>query len=321
MAMFSWSMQIIKRSLGRSVVAAAAYRAGVHLFDERQQMIHDYSRRDGVIHAEILAPEGAPAWCYDREQLWNRVEAKEKRKDAQLARELRFAIPREVPESDRLALVRDYVQRTFVDRGMIADFAIHNKTASDGNEQPHVHVLLTMRPLEGDDFGAKSRHEMVPCPEGRTHADGRPVMVESNRESWNSAVYFDHCRERWETHANRALEAAGSEARIDRRSLLERGLARLAEPAMRMAWYLKDLYGCMRERFGQFQVARHYRNVERAANEGMRKVLAGAVPMAEQTSTTRRYFDWFERQLARLQPASAAHAQAPPDDRSMGWER
>lgn len=321
--MFSWSMQIIKRSSGRSAVAAAAYRAGERLVDERQGVIHDYTRRSGVEHSEIIAPEGAPAWCFDRERLWNQVEASEKRKDSQLARELRFAIPREVPTEARVALVRDYVARTFVARGMVADVAWHNKSASDGREQPHVHVMLTMRPLVGEAFGPKSRHEMIPCPEGRTHADGRPVMVESNRDSWNSATYFDECRERWEKAANDALEDAGSEVRIDRRSLLERGLSRLPQPALRLAWYMRDLYGCMRERFGQFQVAKHYLDVERSANKALRGIADGEAPASPQPGTVRRYFDWFDRQLARLAPppAPALPAHGPPDDRSLGWER
>jgi ATP-dependent exoDNAse (exonuclease V) alpha subunit len=321
MAQFSWSMQIIKRSAGRSVIAAAAYRAGERLHDERQNLTYDYSRRSGVEHAEILMPADAPGWCQGltREALWNQVEATEKRRDAQTARELRIMIPREVPADERLNLIREYVGRSFVSKGMVADVAWHNKTASDGLEQPHAHVLLTMRPLTPSGFGPKARHDWVPDPTGRTHPDGRPVMVVSNRDSWNCPDYFERCREDWESIANTALERAGSEARIDRRSLLARGLSRLPEPALRLAYYLRDLYGCMKERFGQFQMAQHYRAVEKAAQVAYRNAdpLVGGRPSAEAAGRLQRFYDWFDRQLGRLEPA----AQTPSHDINLERDR
>lgn len=316
MALFSMRIQQIKRSTGRSAVAAAAYRAGERLVDARTGSIHDYSRRTGVERTEILLPDDAPAWVQGigREALWNAVEAGEKRKDAQTARELRIMIPRELSPEERVTLVRDYVQRAFVAKGMIADIAFHNKQASDSLEQPHAHVMLTMRPLTDSGFGKKSRHDWVPDPDGRTHPDGRPVMVESNADSWNSIAYYETCREDWETLANAALERAGSAERIDRRSLLERGLARMPEPALRLAWYMKDLYGVMRERFGQFQVARHYREVEKRAKAGFAKIGQAPGSTADAARATARFFGWFDRQLERLgpSPADPAHARDGP---------
>lgn len=316
MALFSWSMQIIKRSAGRSVVAASAYRAGERLHDDRQNITHDYTRRTGVEHKAILLPGDAPAWCngLDRETLWNKVEAGEKRKDAQTARELRIMIPRELAPDQRIAVVSDYLDRSFVSKGMVADVAWHNKQASDGQEQPHAHVLLTMRPLTEAGFGPKSRHDWVMDPEGRTHPDGRPVMVVSNRDSWNSPDYFEQCRLDWEIVANAALERAGSAERIDRRSLLERGLSRLPEPALRLAWYMKDLYGVMRERFGQFQVARHYREVEERAKDGFAKMGQAPAGAADAARTAARFFGWFDRQIERLgtPPTDPGHARDGP---------
>lgn len=302
MALFSWSMQVIKRSSGRSSVAAAAYRSGESLRDQRTGITHDYSHRSGVEHTEILMPENAPPWCkgMNRETLWNAVEAAEKRKDAQTARELRIMIPRELDPPARIALVRDYIQRAFVSKGMIADVAFHNKVASDGLEQPHAHVMLTMRTLTPWGFGPKSRHEWIPSPEGLTYPNGDPVMVASNHESWNCPKYFQQCREDWETIANAALAKAGSAERIDRRSLLERGLSRLPEPALRLAWHLKELYGSMKERFGQFQMAKHYQAVERAARNAFRRMEVDQVSPEQRAHTTGRYFDWMERQAARL---------------------
>jgi ATP-dependent exoDNAse (exonuclease V) alpha subunit len=325
------SMQVIKRSAGRSAVAAAAYRAGERLHDERADITHDYRRRSGVDHSEILLPGNAPGWCQgiDRERLWNAVEKTEKRKDAQTARELRIMIPRELPPEERIIVVRKYLEQSFVAKGMVADVCWHNKTASDGLEQPHAHVMLTMRPLSEGGFGPKSRHDWVPDPEGRTHPDGRPIMVESNADSWNSVVYFEQCREDWEKVANAALEQAGSDQRIDRRSLLARGLARLPEPALRLAHYMKDLHGCMRERFGQFQMAKHYQAVEKRAKAAFRTAefaaeapphLAAQSPKrtvrdavtpqpGEASRLSERFFGWFDRQLERLGPSEVPMAR------------
>lgn len=317
MALFSMRIQQIKRSAGRSAVAAAAYRAGERLYDARQNMTHDYSRRSGVDCTEIMLPEDAPAWVHGitREALWNAVEAGEKRKDSQTARELRIMIPRELPADDRITLVRDYVDRAFVSKGMIADIAWHNKVASDGLDNPHAHVMLTMRPLTDTGFGKKSRHDWVPDPEGRLHSDGRPLMVESNADSWNSISYYEKCREDWEKLANASLERIGSPERIDRRSLIERGLSRLPEPALRLAWYMKDLYGVMRERFGQFQVARHYREVEKRAKEGFAKVGQSSVDAPDAARTTARFFSWFDRQLERLGSSAAEPNHAKDQER------
>lgn len=317
MALFSMRIQQIKRSAGRSAVAAAAYRAGERLYDARQDMMHDYSRRSGVERTEILLPGDAPAWVrgITREALWNAVEAGEKRKDAQTARELRIMIPRELPPEERVTVVREYVERAFVAKGMIADIAWHNKVASDGLDQPHAHVMLTMRPLTETGFGKKSRHDWVPDPKGRTHPDGRPVMIESNADSWNSTTYYETCRENWEKLANAALERAGSPERIDRRSLLERGLARMPEPALRLAFYLKELHGVMKERFGQFQMARHYRDVEARAQTAFDKLDRGGGRRGDAPHTTvERFFGWFDRQLERLAVASPAARRGPSPD-------
>lgn len=331
MATFSWSMSLIKRSEGRSVVAAAAYYARDTLHDKRTDKTHDYRDRGDLVHSEILVPDDAPGWCrvLDREQLWNAVEGVEKRKDAQLGRALRVMIPRELDEPDRIALVRDYVRASFTDKGMIADVSFHCPAASDGGQNPHAHILLTLRTLGPSGFGPKCRHDMVPDPEGRTHADGQPVLVESNPNSWNSPAFFERAREAWECSANAALARAGSDQRIDRRSLLERGLARLPEPALRLAFHLKELRGVMVARWGQFQAARHYKAVEGRAQSAFlieepglaerAAARAEAGPASPSPSPSRRdatpaqraerFLGWIERQIARL--AGGAPALAP----------
>lgn len=175
-------------------MAAAAYRSAGRLRDDRQGTEHDYSRKGGVVHSEILAPETAPDWMRDRDQLWNAVEAVEKRRDAQLAREIEVALPRELDRGERLDLLRGFVQRAFVDRGMIADVAVHEGKARDGHGQPHAHIMLTLRELTGEGFGKKDR-------------------------TWNAPDLLLDWRDAWAREANGALERAGRSERIDHRSL------------------------------------------------------------------------------------------------------
>lgn len=197
MAIYHASAKIVKRSSGRSSVAAAAYRSGEELTDERTGVVSDYTRKSDVVHSRIIAPIGAPDWATGREQLWNRVEASEKRKDAQLAREFEVALPRELNREQQVALTERYARDNFVRKGMIADVCIHDKDGSN----PHAHILLTMRDIEGDEFGKKNR-------------------------TWNSKSQLQTWRENWEKSANKALENAGSDERIDHRSLLSQGVER-----------------------------------------------------------------------------------------------
>ena len=149
--MYRCEVKIIKRSSGRSSVAAAAYRSGEKLTDERTGQVHDFTRRKTPIATEILTPDGAPAWTRDRAQLWNRVEAAETRRDAQTAREFLLSLPRGLPPAAGRDLVRGYVREHLVARGMIVDVAYHD----EGGENPHAHLMATMRPLDGQDFAAR----------------------------------------------------------------------------------------------------------------------------------------------------------------------
>ena len=137
MAIYHFSAKIFQRSTGRSAVAAAAYRAGSRIFDERLRRTFNYSSRPGIIHSEILLPEGAPERWRDRALLWNEVEAVERRKDAQLAREIELALPRELTPAEAVQLVRDFVGAQFVAHGMVADLNVISKTAGDGAPQPY----------------------------------------------------------------------------------------------------------------------------------------------------------------------------------------
>ena len=160
----------IKRSEGRSAVAAAAYRSGTKLTNEWDGLTHDYTRKGGVVHAEIMLPAHAPPEFADRSTLWTSVEQIEKSRDSQLAREIEAALPRELSREQQLALVRAYVKDNFVNKGMCADFAIHDK----GTGNPHVHIMLTVRPLkENGAWGAKCRKAYDLDENGQRIPDGK----------------------------------------------------------------------------------------------------------------------------------------------------
>ena len=204
MAIFHLSVKIISRAAGRSAVAAAAYRSAERLHDERLDRAHDFTNKSGVVHSEVLLPENAPDEWHNRERLWNDVEAFEKRKDAQLSREVEFAIPREMNQQHGIELACDFVQREFVDQGMVADLNVHWDIGADGLAKPHAHVMLTMREIViGEDgeaaFGAKVRE-------------------------WNATSHVEQWRERWASHVNERLAELDIDARVDHRSLAAQGI-------------------------------------------------------------------------------------------------
>ena len=203
MAIYHCSAKSIGRSAGRSATAAAAYRAGKKIEDKRLGLMHDYSRKRDVDHAEVMAPDGAPEWARNRSQLWNEVESTEKRRDAQLARELVVALPRELSRVEKLILVSTFAKTAFSERGIVADLTVHG--VSSGN--PHAHIMLTTREIGPEGFGRKNR-------------------------GWGRKETLREWRSEWARHANAALERSGRVARIDHRSLEAQGIGR--EPGVHL---------------------------------------------------------------------------------------
>jgi Ti-type conjugative transfer relaxase TraA len=195
MAIYHLSAKMVKRAEGRNAVAAAAYRSGSMLYEEATGITHDYTRKHGVEHTEIMAPEGAPSWVSDREILWNTVEAAEKRKDAQVAREIEVGLPVELSKNEQVALLRDYAKREFVSKGMVADLGVH----LDNPHNPHAHILLTTRDLTEGGFGQKNR-------------------------GWNDKVELLSWRRGWAEATNEHLAEAGLAIRIDHRSYADQRL-------------------------------------------------------------------------------------------------
>jgi Ti-type conjugative transfer relaxase TraA len=214
MAIYHLHVKVIGRKSGSSSVASAAYRSASRLRDERLDRSHDFSAKRGLVHSEVMLPENARKEWSDRERLWNDVEAFEVRKDAQLAREVEFAIPREMTQAQGIELARDFVQSEFVNRGMIADLNVHWDMAEDGSPKPHAHVMLTMRAVNENGFGPKVR-------------------------DWNRTEMVERWRERWAELANERMAELDIDARIDHRSLERQGIAlepqsQIGAPAQRI---------------------------------------------------------------------------------------
>ncbi len=214
MAIYHLHVKVIGRKAGSSAVASAAYRSAARLGEERLDRAHDFTAKRGVVHSEIMLPENAPAAWADRERLWNDVEAFEVRRDAQLVREVEFALPRELTQAQGIALARDFVQCEFVDHGMIADLNVHWDRAEDGSPKPHAHVMLTMRSVDEKGFGPKVRE-------------------------WNRTEMVERWRERWAEHVNERLAKLDIDLRIDHRSLEAQGIAlepqsQIGAPAQRI---------------------------------------------------------------------------------------
>jgi len=225
-AIFHCPIQIIKRSVGKSAVAAAAYRSGEKLVNEWDGMTHDYTNKGGVVHTEIMLPTHAPPEFADRSTLWNSVEFSEKSSDAQLAREIEVALPVELSPAEQLALVRAFVKDNFVTAGMCADFAIHDK----GTGNPHAHILLTVRPLREDGkWGPKCRKVYDLDSQGNRIPDGKGSWKNHREDTtdWNNRENAEKWRAAWAAYANRALEAAGRPERIDHRSYKRQGIEQI----------------------------------------------------------------------------------------------
>ena len=205
MAIFHLSVKPISRSAGRSATAAAAYRAGEKILDERTGETHDYSRKGGVESADLVLPDGAPEWASDRAKLWNAAELAEKRKDACVAREFEVALPAELAPAERRALALDFARDMARREGCAVDVAIHAPGRGGDNRNHHAHILRTTRKVEADGLGAKLDTEKA----GRKRADDLEAV-----------------RARWAELTNAHLERAGVAERIDHRSLKAQAIER-----------------------------------------------------------------------------------------------
>lgn len=241
MAMFHCSIKIISRASGRSAVASAAYRSGEKLYNDETGITHDFTKKGGVVFSEICIPDNAPREFCNREYFWNEVQKVEKRADAQLAREIEVALPREFTREQQKECVRYYIQDNFVSKGMCVDWALHDK--GDGN--PHAHIMLTVRAFDDkgkwiakqktsfayDENGQKipiidetTGEQKVRIREGKgTEKLWVRISVPSN--DWNDHSKAEEWREAWATECNKLLPA---DIQLDHRSYEKQGIEKIA---------------------------------------------------------------------------------------------
>ncbi|MDL5039299.1 MobQ family relaxase [Comamonas sp. Y6] len=205
MAIYHLSVKTISRSAGRSATAAAAYRAGVEITDERTGEIHDYTRKGGVESAELVLPAGAPEWAADRAALWNAAEQAETRKNSTVAREFEIALPEELSPAERARLARDFARELVERHGCAADVCIHAPGKDGDDRNHHAHILLTTRRLGPEGLTEKTR-------ELDDQKTGSKLVTQ-----W---------RERFAALTNERLRENGIEARVDHRTLEAQGIER-----------------------------------------------------------------------------------------------
>ena len=236
LAIFHCNIQIIGRSSGKTATAAAAYRSGTKIVDDEFGKTHDYTRKGGVAFSEILLCANAPSKYSDRQILWNEVQKIEKQKNAQLCREIEVALPIEFSRNEQIAVVREYIKKNFTDKGMIADWSLHDK--SDGN--PHAHILLTMRPLKPNgEWGAKRKDSYVLDEKGnripvidpktgkqKIGARGKKMWerISVSLTDWNDQTKAEEWRKSWADICNEHLKG---QAHIDHRSYARQGKKQL----------------------------------------------------------------------------------------------
>lgn len=192
--LFHMDIKVHSRSQGADISKLMAYRGGCSMVSPRTGRRHTYSRKKEVAYSAVCLPSEAPLDLNDRRVLTQAIDAAEYRINSQLVREVEVALPRDLSFDQQIRLLHHFVERAFTSKGMIASFDVHNKS---GN--PHCHILLSLRSVTPDGFGAKVRE-------------------------WNEHSLAESWRKRWARSCNAALRLAGSVTRLDHRSYARRGL-------------------------------------------------------------------------------------------------
>ena len=295
-AIYHCSIKIVSRGKGKSAVAAAAYRSGEKLTNEWDGLTHDYTKKGGVVHSEILLPAHAPPAFSDRSTLWNSVELSEKSNNAQLAREVEIALPVELSREEQTRLVREYCSSQFVSKGMIADFNLHDT----GGGNPHAHILLTMRPLdEKGTWLPKSKKEYVLDENGERIRlpSGRYKTRKVDLVDWNNRENAEVWRRAWADLTNEFLERNDCPERIDHRSYERQGIEQIPTVHVGVSATQMEKKGIVTER-GELN-----RNIT-AANRILREI----------RRLVRGLKDWIaelkERKAALLESLAEARVQA-----------
>ena len=273
MAIFHLSVKTISRSAGRSATAAIAYRVGERIVDERSGLVHDYSRKRGIEHTELFLPANSPTWAVDRSALWNAAEQAEKRKNSTVAREFEVAMPAELNKVERLELVREFAGELVKRHSMAVDIAIHEPGKDGDHRNHHAHILCSTRRLTLEGFTEKTR--------------------ELDDQKSGEVV---HWRATWAEISNRHLENAGSQERVDHRSLATQQVSAVEQGQIEQAAALERMptvhmgpkvvkmeqRGIRTNRGDENRAAKHYNSQVIDLAEVRKRIEAAKVEQAEQ---------------------------------------
>ena len=210
MASYHCSVKPVSRGAGRSGTASAAYRAGVYLKDERTGEVHDYTRKQGVEHTELVFPSGVNM---SREELWNAAEGAEKRKDARIAREFELALPAELTKEQRRVLAMGFARHLVAQYGVAADVALHEPNRKGDQRNHHAHILITTRQLSAQGLGNKTDLEQ----------EDKALRAQKKK---TGRQQIETLRAEWAAQCNLALQRAGSHERVSHKSLKAQGIER-----------------------------------------------------------------------------------------------
>ena len=231
MGCYHFHLNQLSRGKGQSAIASAAYRAGAKLECTYYGEVSDYTRKGGVVLAEIHLPKQAPERLEDRETLWNEVEWIEGNKKAQLAHSFDIALMNEFSMEENIELARRFVEEQLVARGMIADLAIHDpKKAKDKIPNPHMHIMVPIRPLKEDGtWGQKQKKVPVLTPDGQPvlNQKGQLVFRAVHTTDWSRKETLEELRSAWAKMCNELYEEKGLTERVDARSYEERGIDKI----------------------------------------------------------------------------------------------
>ncbi len=291
-----FNIKTLKRAEHARVVYHAAYQSGEKIFDERNGITHNYTDKEDVIFKEILLPPNAPREYADRGTLWNAVDAVESRKNAQIARQVIMALPKELTAEDNIEMVRKYCMEQFVSRGMIVDLAFHDPKHDYHN--PHAHALLTVRALDENGRWTLKRHLEYERDEAgnKIRGENGKWKVRIIRLDWDERDLFEKLRQAWEDAQNAAMEAAGRPERVSMKSYKEQGIDRIPQLHMSPAVVAMERKG-IRTRVKALNDEIKKLNAQIEAGERAAAVKTGPASQTKETTLIERLSQRFsERQ-------------------------
>ncbi len=295
MAIYHCSVSVGSRGKGASSVSAAAYREGKKLTNEKTGEVHDYTNKRDVVESFNLLPENAPSRFQISSALWNEVEQVERRKDAQLFREVRVALPRELTHDENKKMVVDYCEKNFVSQGMIASVAFH----SSKSDNPHCHIMLTMREITKNGFGQKCRQ-------------------------WNDRQQIQEWRKNWGETANQHLAECGHQSRIDHRTLEAQGIERTPQIHLGPSAHAMEQRGEHSERGQQNRTiieSNRLQNEVGVGVAGARELFRAHQRQLEQDKLREQHRKQQERLQKREQAKAKAQQEKAQTQRGRGFSR